>query len=223
MRAGVRMMTSCSLGERGFTLIELLVVMAIVSALMVAFGAGFAGWREKFKAESDTKQLESAFLDAQTRAQRERRVFFVNIPESDPYVLRIYRDEPVNASKPSTYPGDGFPDETKDKLVEEIRFNNIIDVYKDYRSFWFDASGYLRHRATENDFQIRFKVWDSGEKKFVSTQADFNCVFLSPPVYMRAGIWNATEEQEFASPGTYQELRVNVNETALNYHLCVEK
>jgi len=170
---------------------ELLVVVAIIGTLVIAFGASFFGWRERYHAESDMKMIHGALLEAKLNAIKEKRFFFVYFPADEPYVLRVYKD-----TDPAPK-GDGELDAaTDEKFGSDIVLNNRVQILSDYREFAFTAQGWLWHahydEAGKRDFQIRLVQPESD----VSAQADYNCLRISPPLYVSGGIWNATEEQE---------------------------
>lgn len=211
--------------ESGYTLIELLVVSAIISVLVVAFGASFMGWREKYRAESDVKAVYAALMDSKIRALKEKRYFFVNMPASNQYLIRIYKD-----TDPAPM-GDGVLDITKDQQVgPDIMLNNELEIMAKYREFWFNGQGMLMHSyigdETQRDFQIRMRVWDTDNPEmYISAQADYNCLLVNPPFYFNGGIWNATVDQEKDS-SNFRNLDVQFNRsdaTVGNVPLCQVK
>lgn len=63
--------------NRGFTLVEIFIALAIVGILTILAVSTFQGMNEKYKVESETKQMYADLMDARGRAmQRNRASFF---------------------------------------------------------------------------------------------------------------------------------------------------
>lgn len=71
----------------GITLIELIVVISIISILIVAVGFEFAGWRGKYKVESQIKEIYMDLMNTKARALQRNRVHFINLYESQ-YIIK---------------------------------------------------------------------------------------------------------------------------------------
>ncbi len=76
-----------SLRAYGLTLIELIVVISIISILLVALGFEFAGWRGKYKVESQIKEIYMDLMNTKARALQRNRVHFINLDESQ-YIIK---------------------------------------------------------------------------------------------------------------------------------------
>jgi hypothetical protein len=203
---------------------ELMVVVSIISILVVAFGASFFSWREQYKAESDIKSVHAAMLDAKVSAMNNNLYYFIHIPQSPGKVVRIYRD-----SDPAPK-GDGSLDTAADTLEDTIELNNYIEILDDYRTFTFNTQGLLlhpnSHDPNKRDFHIRMVVYDEDLGYSTSTQADNNCLRVSPPLYWASGMWNATAEQEGSA--TYRDMALKLSGDkyvtgAFPYPLCTVK
>lgn len=178
----------------GFTLVELLVVMGIISALVVAFGFSFIGWRERYYAEADTKAVQAALMDAKVLAMREGRYIFVNIPAAEPNIIRIYRD-----SDPAPL-GDGQLATDKDEKVgPDVTLSYFIDIGDDYRHLWFNARGYMLHPQIFDDAKRVFQIRIMDPEDRSTADADYNCLDLNPPLEIAPGLWNTTVAQEEAA------------------------
>ena len=182
--------------EAGFTLVELMVVVTIAGLLIIAFGAGFVGWREKYFVESDVKTLHTVLMEAKLIAKKENRYVFVNVPESDHFVIRTYVDTfpPVAAGTPL---GNGALDlgSGEDELLVEKTFRNeLMTEFMIHRHFWFDAQGLLMHENiyddTKRNFDMIFLKMDTSDE---AADADYNCLAIQPPNYFASGLWNTTE------------------------------
>lgn len=231
----IRALRKIALKEGGFTLIELLVVLSIISILVVAFGVEFVGWREKYTSEADTKKIFTALMDAKLNSLKEKRYFFINMPASDPHLLRIYKD-----TAPAPY-GDaklvltgGDPDQ---QFGPDIRLDNAIHIMNEYREFWFTPQGHLRHKKMNvvnmRDFQIRLASDSSTEKLpdgsivlafAITAQGDYNCLLVTPTLYFAGGIWNATEDEEkgYSGPSSTNPYH-KLTWTTSSEQLCIVK
>lgn len=224
-------------GQGGYTLMELLVVVSIVGILAIAFGASFLGWRERYNSEADTKSIHGAIMDAKINALKEKRIFFVNIPAVDPgenHLVRIYRDINSDITDPDEQdkvPGDGNLEIGQDpQHGPDIVLRNRLDTL--VRQFRFTAKGHIWYEGFPppglRDFQMRIVQSDSDIN--LTAEADFNCLRISPPLYVSGGIWNATETQEKDDQDKWQNLVLELEsgkkalETPdLDYPLCQVK
>lgn len=64
------------MNNKGFTLIELLVVLAIMGILIVALGFSFEGWRDKYRVESQIKDIYIDMMNTRARAMQRNRAHF---------------------------------------------------------------------------------------------------------------------------------------------------
>ena len=79
-------------GRDGFTVIEIMIVIAILGILVVLAVGNFGGMNEKYKVESETKQLYADLMDARGRAMQRNRWFFVQIGSTG---YATYEDGPM--------------------------------------------------------------------------------------------------------------------------------
>lgn len=65
--------------RRGFTLVEILIALVVLGILLVAATSTFRETGDKYRAESETKQLFADLTDARARAMQRSRIFFVRL------------------------------------------------------------------------------------------------------------------------------------------------
>ncbi len=61
--------------NRGFTLIELIIVIAIVGILVVALGFQYQGWQQRYRVESQVRQVQADLMTARMRAMQRDRIY----------------------------------------------------------------------------------------------------------------------------------------------------
>ncbi len=69
-------------GREGFTLVEILIVVVILTILSTMAVTSFLGLSEKYKVETETKQLYADLMDARGRAMQRNRFHFVRFAAS---------------------------------------------------------------------------------------------------------------------------------------------
>lgn len=62
-------------GSQGFTLVEILIAVAILGVLVMMAVSSFRGLDEKYKVESETKQLFGDLMDVRARAMQRNRFY----------------------------------------------------------------------------------------------------------------------------------------------------
>ncbi len=62
---------------KGFTLIELIIVIAIVGILVVALGFQYQGWQERYRVESQVRQVQADLMTARMRSMERTRLYRV--------------------------------------------------------------------------------------------------------------------------------------------------
>jgi prepilin-type N-terminal cleavage/methylation domain-containing protein len=143
---------------RGFTLLEILIVIAIVGILVVIGVGNFGGLSEKYKVEAETKQLYADLMDARGRAMQRSRVFFVRFSGTG---YATYEDT-------NTPPdGNGTWDNTADTMVTAVTVGHTITTA-------FTGGG------NEFDFHRNGIASVTGNLRFSSTQADYDCITILP-------------------------------------------
>lgn len=143
----------------GFTLVEILIVIAIVTILLTMGITSFQGLSEKYRVESETKQLYADLMNARGRAMQRKRVFFVQISGNG---YATYED---TSPAPD---GDGVLTGA-DKLTASANGLNAIvtDLPGAPPGFTFNRDGIASVAA--------------GTIRFTSTeQPDYDCVTIRP-------------------------------------------
>ncbi len=81
-------------GRGGFTLIELLVVLALM-AIVAGIGFSLDGWENKFRAESEVKQIYSDLMKTREEAMAQKKWYFVSFQQdaqAQMYDYKIFVD-----------------------------------------------------------------------------------------------------------------------------------
>ncbi len=81
-------------GKGGFTLIELLVVLALI-AILAGIGFSLDGWENKFRAESEVKQIYSDLMKTREEAMAQKSWYFVEFQQdakAKMFDYKIYQD-----------------------------------------------------------------------------------------------------------------------------------
>jgi len=144
-------------GRHGFTLVEIMIVIAILGVLVVLAVGNFRGMNEKYKVETETKQLYADLMDARGRAMQRNRWFFVQITSAG---YATYED-----SSPAP-DGGGPPLDNADALVTNVTFQHPVATSLGLGSFGFNRNGIANDTGT-----IYFRS---------SAQPDYNCITIQP-------------------------------------------
>lgn len=79
-------------GNRGFSLVELMVVVAIMGILLAVGAYNFAGWTGRYRAESFTRDLQAAVMEARMSAIQSSRAhcMILNSPDAQANLYGTY-------------------------------------------------------------------------------------------------------------------------------------
>lgn len=144
----------------GFSLVEILITLAILGILVMIAVGNFGGVNEKYKVESETKQLYADLMDARGRAMQRNRVSFVRI---DGVVYQTYED---TTPAPD---GDGTLQQGTDRGVANMTVSHAIDtsniaaaplVFNFNRNGIASVTGYLRFSS--------------------AVKPDYDCITINP-------------------------------------------
>jgi prepilin-type N-terminal cleavage/methylation domain-containing protein len=153
----------------GITLTELLVVIAIIGIVVVAFGFSFEGWRERYRVESEVKEMYTDFMDARARAMQHGRVLFVNVPAASSTRYQIYED-----TNPAP-DGDGTLDASDTKILDKETQYTVDVSDLGVTSFRFSRDGLVSAAGA-----IRF---------LNSATPDYDCIRLDA-TRINMGVWD---------------------------------
>jgi type IV fimbrial biogenesis protein FimT len=136
-------------GREGFTLVEILVAVVILGILATMAVTSFLGLSEKYKVETETKQLYADLMDARGRAMQRNRFHFVRITANG---YATYGD-----SSPSP-DGNGIYNSGLDNPVANVTVKHTITPvlalgspnFEFNRNGIASDTGYIRFSSTAN-------------------------------------------------------------------------
>ena len=136
-------------GREGFTLVEILVAVVILGILATMAITSFLGLSEKYKVETETKQLYADLMDARGRAMQRNRFHFVRITANG---YATYDD-----SSPSP-DGNGIYNGGLDNQVANVTVKHTINTvlsggtpnFAFNRNGIASDTGYIRFSSTAN-------------------------------------------------------------------------
>lgn len=161
--------------RKGFTLIEVLLVMIIIAILLGIAGLYAKPWMDKYRVESQTRELYVDLMNARVRAMERNRMHFVAFSPAIASVTRYTVYEDTNTAPD----GNGTPEEADDTLIMQKNFNPI------YTMTWNGANARIQ-------FDTRGLMSGSEGAIYVTNRsygAAPDCVVISASK-IRIGVWN---------------------------------
>lgn len=160
---------------KGITLLELMVVIAISGILMGIAGFTVQGFRERYDAEGQIRQLHVDLMNARVRALQENKAFFVTVTSSGYQIT-----EDTNESG-GTAPDDG--DTQLWPAPKQFKFHSRWNgtVIMDRKGIVSKSTGPLLTNAA---LAIRFET--------AGIDPEYDCVSVGP-TRIRAGKWNGSK------------------------------
>ncbi len=136
--------------NHGFTIVELLIVITILSALMLIAGISGRQWLDRYRVESQMKEMYTDLMNARARALQRNRMHFVTFPDGGTQYT-IYED-----TDPT--PEEAF-DPAKDTQVMQKILNPSYAVTSDAGEIDFDSRGLATGlTGTQTQATIRVKA-----------------------------------------------------------------
>ncbi len=99
------------------SMIEIMIALAILGLMLVILSNSYQTWSERYRAESEVKEIFADLMDARARAMQRNRAHFIALygggTQYDRYV--VYEDTSPGPD------GDGALDNTADNVVRQVR------------------------------------------------------------------------------------------------------
>ena len=108
--------------KNGFTLLELLVVMVIMSILIAIASISGKAWLDRYRVESQMKQVFADLMNARISAMQTNRTYFVTFAAMQ-YTVYADRD-PLDPA----LDGDGALQTATDRVVTQMNLNPIAPL-----------------------------------------------------------------------------------------------
>ncbi|MDA8170026.1 MAG: prepilin-type N-terminal cleavage/methylation domain-containing protein [Nitrospiraceae bacterium] len=151
----------------GVGLIELVVVLAII-AVLAASALSFNGWIDKYRAESQVKQLYSDLMRAREQAVTGKRMYFIRMANN---TYNIFVDNAPAPDGDNALNAPGFPD----TRLKRVALSNQLTMESDLAWIDIDSEGLLSGAT-----YIHLKSL---------TAPELNCVVLAP-TRISLGSWD---------------------------------
>jgi prepilin-type N-terminal cleavage/methylation domain-containing protein len=162
----------------GFSLIELVVVIAILSILLSIAGISGRTWLDRYRVESQTKEMYVDLMNARACAMQKNRTYFVTLASMQ---YTVYEDrDPANPTNPAL-DGDDIFEQASDVLVTQKNTQYSIVSNPTGTTFSFDKNGLVSLCGT-----LRFDLTNS------SAGSAYNCITLNTTRILM-GKWNGTD------------------------------
>lgn len=164
----------------GFSLIELVIVIAILSILLSIAGISGKTWLDRYRVESQTKEMYVDFMNARCSAMQKNRTYFVTLASMQ---YTVYEDRDLaNPTNPALDGDDIFEGPGIDVLVTQKNTQyQIVSNLTGTTGFSFDRNGLVSQSGT-----LRFDLTNS------SAGSAYNCITLNATRILM-GKWNGTD------------------------------
>jgi prepilin-type N-terminal cleavage/methylation domain-containing protein len=160
-------------GSRGFTLVEILVAVAILGVLVMMAVSSFRGLDEKYKVESETKQLYGNLMDVRGRAMQRNRFYHATFTTNG---YATFED----AFPPPE--GDGDATNGANTQVVSVTVNHAITTFRDGGGA-MDNVTFNRNGIPNVTGLVRFSA---------TANPDYDCITIRA-TRIKMGQYNATD------------------------------
>jgi prepilin-type N-terminal cleavage/methylation domain-containing protein len=165
----------------GFTLIELMVIITIIGILIAMAGISGKKWQDRYRVESQTKQMYVDLMNARVSAMQRGRMHFVSLAAAQ---YTVYADR--DAVNPAL-DGDGVLQTDTDRQVMQKDLNPLysLTLPENINELDFDSRGLASTRPRVITLREEIRV----AAPFGSA---YDCIIISP-TRISMGAWNGTE------------------------------
>ncbi len=159
--------------KNGFTLLELLVVVVIISILIAIASITGKAWLDRYRVESQMKQMSADLMNARISAMQQNRMYFVTLTATQ---YKVYQDaNPADPANPPVLDGDGVLQTDTDRVVTQT---DIFPLYSltipaSSAQIIFDTKGQASASPGPMGAQTMIRVTGT-------FNAAYDCIVVSP-------------------------------------------
>jgi prepilin-type N-terminal cleavage/methylation domain-containing protein len=164
------------MSKNGFTLIELIIVLTIIFILLAIAGISGRTWLDKYRVESQMKQMFVDLMNARVSAMQKNRPYFVVLTATQ---YTIYEDTNLLSPKAD---GSGVLETGTDRVVVQKNLNPLYSITSGAGEIDFNEKGLVSAGLVGTQTTIRVTA---------SFGSAYDCIVVSS-TNIRMGAWNGT-------------------------------